>query len=161
MDEIQDVPVDIPVDVSSTISDGASFDGILDGVLGLAGSSGGIGVIIIGIIGFFLFRKFGKKTKLLDKQQKVDVATYKEQKKESLDQVKNIDKQITVIVEEIKEQDKQVEVIKTDIQTTVDEVITNIDNTVKAPDGRTITSSNDRLLAVLERSRKRREQNDK
>jgi hypothetical protein len=160
MDELQDVPVDIPVDVS-TISDGASFDGILDGVLGLAGSSGGIGVIIIGIIGFFLFRKFGKKTKLLDKQQKVDVATYKEQKKESLDQVKNIDKQMTVIVEEIKEQDKQVEVIKTDIQTTVDEVITNIDNTVKAPDGRTITSSNDRLLAVLERSRKRREQNDK
>lgn len=155
MDEIQNVPVD----VATTVSDGASFDGILDGVLGLAGSSGGIGVIILGIIGFFIYRKFGKKTKVLNKQQKIDVAEYKEQKKEALGQVKTIDKQMTVIVEEIKEQDKKVEEIKTDIQTTVDDVVTNIDNTVKTPDGRTVKSSNDRLLAVLERSRKRREQN--
>lgn len=156
MDELQNVPVD----VATTVSDGASFDGILDGVLGLAGSSGGIGVIIIGIIGFFIYRKFGKKTKLLNKQQKIDVAAYKDQKKESLEEVKNIDKKMTVIVEEIENQDIKVEEIKTDIQNTVDEVITNIDNTVKTPDGRTVKSSNDRLLAVLERSRKRREQND-
>lgn len=155
MDELQNVPVD----VATTVSDGASFDGILNGFMGLAGSSGGIGVIILGIIGFFIYRKFGKKTKLLNKQQKIDVAAYKEQKKESLEQVKNIDKKMTVIVEEIKEQDKKVEEIKTDIQTTVDDVVTNIDNTVTTPNGRTVKSSNDRLLAVLERSRKRREQN--
>ena len=155
MDELQNVPVD----VATTVSDGASFDGILNGFMGLAGSSGGIGVIILGIIGFFIYRKFGKKTKLLNKQQKIDVAAYKEQKKESLEQVKTIDKQMTVIVEEIKEQDKKVEEIKTDIQTTVDNVVTKIDNTVTTPNGRTVQSSNDRLLAVLERSRKRREQN--
>lgn len=136
------------------VQDGASFDGILDGFTGFVGDSGFIGLIIAIIIGFIALRKFKKSNKKLAKTQKESVQEYKEHKKESLVEIKQIDKKSEQIIKEIIENNKKEEDIKLQIADDIIQVVDNIEKT-KIEEKRTVADTNGRLKRILEKTKNR------
>lgn len=153
MDELEQIPVDEVI--QQGVDGGASFDGIFNGLFDLAGSSGMVGVIIVAVLGLIAFLKFGKKTKQLNKIQKEDVKVYKENKKESLQEIKQIDKKAEDIIKEIVKNSEKEDDIKMEIATEIIDVVDKIEETKKTG-ARTIPNANERLKLALQKARERR-----
>ncbi len=139
----------VVIEDPTTTGTEANFDGIFDGLLNVVPEGGGIiGIIFLAIVGVIAYFKFGKKTRVLKKAQKVLKTEYKESKKESLEEMKVIDKKTEVILEDIQEQKVEAEVIETKIDEIINDTVTGIEET-KVTDKRKIVDTNERLRNIL------------
>lgn len=152
------IQVEVPSDdqITTEVGTEANFDGILDGITGGIPSGGGIiGIVMLLIIGALAYFKFGKKTKVLKKQQKVAVQEYKESKKEAVVEMKQIDKETEDLLQKLIEEENKKDEINEEITNVVLETVDKIEKT-KLENKRTVADANTRLKETLSRVRNRR-----